>query len=104
MQGDKKSINISSILACDSCRKELKETDKHEIIIEISKKLGATPSSICTAEQIFESIKYDIAKYIVSHEYSVSCGVQEDLMIWLDEKSEPESMEKLSSFIEKYLK
>lgn len=97
-------MSLHNILQCDSCRKELRECDKHEIIAQMSQIMGGAPGSLCKAEKIFETLKYDIAKYIVDHEYSVSCCVEDRLIFWLDEKSAPESAKKLSTIIEKYLK
>lgn len=85
------------------CPEEFRECEKHEIIVKISDMLGENPMNICTAEMIFDQMKYDIARYIVNHEYSQP-GMEEKLMLWLEEKSSPCEMEKLAQFMDLYLK
>lgn len=87
----------------DCCCEEIKECDKHEIISKISDLLGPCPGNLCVAETIFDQIKYDIAKYIINHEFC-DVGVEDSLTAWLEEKSSPQAIERLSDFIDNYLK
>ncbi|MBN1501572.1 MAG: hypothetical protein JW982_15550 [Spirochaetes bacterium] len=106
MHSNKKQTvhNINELFNCENLKNDVRENYKHDIIVEISRMIDNNPCTICKAEEIFDSIKYDIAKYILNHEYAVSHGVEDSLMLWLEEKSSPNKMEKLSSFFEKYIK
>ncbi len=88
----------------DKCRKELKEINKHEIIVKICEILGPCPSNLCTAEEILETIKYEIANYVIHHEYESPNGVSADLLLWLDSKINPGYFKKLNEFIDKFFK
>jgi len=87
----------------EKCCEEIRECDKHEIISKISDIIGPCPGNFCVAETIFDQIKYDIAKYIINHEFC-DIEVEDSLLKWLEEKSSPESIEKLTRFIDFYLK
>ena len=66
--------------------------------------LGPYAQNLNLAEQIFEKIKYDMANYIVHHEYNSLNGVSTDLVLWLDSRVNPQNVRKLNRFIKKYLK
>ncbi|MCX7678112.1 MAG: hypothetical protein N2316_02735 [Spirochaetes bacterium] len=85
------------------CRKVLKETQKHELICAISQYLGSSPSNLAVAEKIFEDLKFEIAKYIIHHEYHSPNGVSTELLLWLDSKSQPAQAKSFGEFICKYL-
>ncbi|HSV96580.1 MAG TPA: hypothetical protein VLM75_06560 [Spirochaetota bacterium] len=88
----------------ESCRNELREINKHEIIIKICEMLGPYAENLNLAEEIFEKIKYDTANYIVHHEYDSVNGVSTNLLLWLDGRVNPQNAKKLNKFIKKYLK
>lgn len=87
----------------ETCRKALKESQKHELICAIGQYLGSSPSNLAVAERIFEDLKFEIAKYIIHHEYHSPKGVSTELLLWLDSKSEPAKAKSLGEFICKYL-
>ncbi len=87
----------------ETCRKALKESQKHELICAIGQYLGSSPSHLALAERIFEDLKFEIAKYIIHHEYHSPKGVSTELLLWLDSKSEPAKARSLGEFICKYL-
>ncbi len=87
----------------ETCRCALKETQKHELICKISQIMGPSPSNIAMAEKIFDSIKFELAKYIIHHEYDSPRGVSAELLLWLDSKSEPRKAKSLFEFLFKYL-
>ncbi len=87
-----------------TCRSELKEMEKHELICKISQILGPSPANFCKAEMIFDVIKFDLAKYIIHHEYDSPHGVSTDLLLWLDSKIDPSKAKCVSDFFNKYLK
>jgi hypothetical protein len=91
-------------LASRDCREEIRQCDEHEIVIQISEMIGAQPCTLCKAEEIFHSMKYEIARYIVTHEFACRCDVDEELILWLDEKTSPAGIKQLVETIEKYLK
>ncbi len=98
------NIFLSESVFGDGYVKELKEMDKHEIIVEIAEILGASSSALHDAEEIFKSIKYAIANYIIHHEYDSPNGVDADLLLWLDSRINPGNARKLNKFISKLFK
>ena len=85
---------------------ELREIDKHEVIIKICQIIGSTPENLCKAEDVFNNIKYDITKYVMHHEYCSESKnqVKPKFLLWLDSKAEPKKARELSKFLDKYLK
>jgi hypothetical protein len=88
----------------EKCRKEIKEINKHEIIIKICELMGPCPDNLCKAEAIFEKLKYEMANFVVHHEYKSPHGISTELVLWLDTKTNPGKLRKLDNFIKKYLK
>ena len=84
--------------------REAKHIDKHEIIVKIADILGSCPSNLKKAEDIFESIKFLMANYVVQHEYKSKNGFDSDFLVWLDSKINPQVAEKLFNFLANYLK
>lgn len=83
---------------------ELREIDKHEIVVRICEILGPDPSNLHLAEDILEKLKFEITRYTIHHEYCRANGVRSQLLLWLDSKINPANAKKLSSFMKKYLK
>lgn len=100
----KRENRMTSILSSDCCKEEIKMTNEHEIVVQISAILGEQPCTICKAEEIFNAVKYEIARYIITHEYQPRARATEDLLLWLDEKTSPSGVKRLVEVIEKYLK
>ena len=98
------NLFLDDIIFGEICKKDLKDISEHEIIVKISEILGSCPSNIQKAEEIFNKLKFSIANHVIHHEYKSSKGVNADLILWLDSKSNPVQAEKLSEFISKYLK
>ena len=86
------------------CRDELKDTEKHDLICKIAQIMGPSPTNFTKAEMIFDVIKFDLAKYVVHHEYESPRGVSTDLLLWLDSKIDPGKARCVSQLFEKYLK
>ena len=102
-----KRVNgVKTILSSQRCKDEIMECDEHEIVAKISTFLGEEPCEFCKAEKIFNEMKYEIARYIVAHEYCQkdTSKKSEDLLLWLDEKTSPLGVRQLVETIEKYLK
>lgn len=87
-------------------KNEVREIDKHDIIIKICDIIGSKPENLCKAEDVFEAIKYHIAKYVLHHEYcpATQNEVKPKFLLWLDSKAEPEKAKEVSDFLNKYLK
>ena len=83
---------------------ELKEEQKHELICRISEILGPSPSNISMAEKIFDCFRYDLAQYILHHEYNSPRGVSADLLLWLETRVDPGKAESVSEFFRKYMR
>jgi predicted SprT family Zn-dependent metalloprotease len=101
---DSENINLKNSIFDENYRNELKEMSKHEIIIKICEIIGSCPANIKKAENIFELIKFEIANYIIHHEYNAPHGISADLLIWLDSRINPRKAKKLSTFFDKYIK
>jgi hypothetical protein len=101
-EGDE--VNLSHSIFGERCCEELKEIDKHEIIVKISEILGPDPSNLHLAEDVLDKMKFDIARYVIHHDYCRCNSVRSQLLLWLDSKINPDNAEKLSSFMDKYLK
>ena len=99
-----KRVVLNNSILGDNYTEELKEIDKHEIIVKIAEIIGDCPSNLQKAEDIFEFIKYSIANYIVHHEYCSSQGVDADFLLWLDSKANPQFVLQVNEFFSKYLK
>ncbi|MGQ9844202.1 MAG: hypothetical protein ACUVRK_11660 [Spirochaetota bacterium] len=98
------NICLAKCIFDEPYREEIKEINKHEIIVKIADWIGPEPSNLYTAEEIFENLKFEIANFVIHHEYNCRHGVNADLLLWLDGKVNPGKLKKLNSFIDKYLK
>ena len=96
----------NSFFVSGDCREEIRQCDEHEIVVQISEIIGTQPCNLCKAEEIFNSMKYEIARYIVAHEFQCSrkADLDEELLLWLDEKTSPAGVKQLVETIERYLK
>ncbi|HOP64719.1 MAG TPA: hypothetical protein PK358_09905 [Spirochaetota bacterium] len=99
-------MDLCNELYSKCCNDELREIDRHEIIVRICQFMGASPENLTLAEKIFDVIKYDITRYVLHHEYCPETRnqVKPKFLLWLDGKAEPKKAEQLSNFLDKYLK
>lgn len=94
-----KEIDIHTV-----CREEIRECDKHDLIVEISRMIDSeNPAALCKAEKIFDEMKYSIAHYIMKHEFGPAYYSNQDICFQLEEKAHPGAVEELNSVINKYL-
>ncbi len=100
----REEVYLSRSVFGEICRKELQEIDKHEIVAKICDKIGTCPTNFKIAEDIFEDLKFEFARYVLHHEYCTDNGVRSKLLLWLDSRINPDNAEKLTSFFNKYLK
>ncbi|MBN1532172.1 MAG: hypothetical protein JXA20_05880 [Spirochaetes bacterium] len=98
------NVNLKNSLFGENWCNELKEIDKHEIIARISEIMGASPSNLHLAEKIFDTVKLDMTRYVIHHEFCRCNSVRSDLLLWLDSRTNPAKAKKLSKFMNKYLK
>ena len=98
------NVYLSNCIFGDHYSREIKEINKHEIIVRIAEMLGPSPCELGKAEKIFNQMKYNIANYIIHHEYNSSKGVSTELLTWLDSQSNPDKSRKLNKFISKFIK
>lgn len=98
------AVTPDSFLSSRECREEIRQCDEHEIVVQISEMIGPKPCNLCVAEEIFQSMKYEITRYIIQHEFESREKVNDDLLLWLDEKTSPAGVKQLVETIEKYLK
>ena len=100
----REDVNLKHTYLSEECCNELYESDKHEIVVKICDILGPNPSNLCLAEEILEKVRFDIARYVIHHEYSQESSIRSRLLIWLDSKSNPNKVDALSDFIKDYIK
>ncbi len=100
----REEVHLSESIFSDICCDEFKEIDKHDIIIKISEILGTDPNDLHKAEEVFEHLKFHIARYVLHHEYSKESAIRSRLLLWLDSKTNPGKVKALSNFMDKYLK
>ena len=98
------NIYLCNCIFGDNYRNELKEINKHEIIVKIAEMIGPSPVELGRAEQIFDRLKYAIADFIIHHEYNSPKGVSVDLLAWLDSQADPDKSERLNKFISKLIR
>ncbi len=100
----REEINLCNPFYGDGVSNELKEIDKHEILVKICSILGASPENFSVAENIFNDIRFEIARYVLHHEYCRSNTIRSKLLLWLDSKISPDNAAILEKFCEQYLK
>lgn len=88
----------------EALRAELESLEKHEIIVRISELIGPSPVNLHIAEEIFELLRFDMARFVLHHDYRWEPGIRTKLLLWLDTMVNPQKAEKVSSFFKKYLK
>lgn len=76
---------------------------KHEIIAEMACHLGNRPEHLALAEQVFDSMRYQITEYVIKHEFNRENKVSVQMALWLDHKKEPAAASSLTGIIQKYL-
>lgn len=97
------SIFLFNNLSSTDFLEELREIDKHEIIVKILKLLGDSPDNFNIAENIFELMKYDISNYVIQHEYCTNYEISEELLLWLDSSTNPNKADDLGVFLKKLI-
>ena len=95
---------LCKCLLGDTVRDELRELDKHEIIVKIAERIGPSPANLCVAETIFEMIRFEMARYVLHHEYSSENGIRTKLLLWLDGKINPQEAAKVTDFFGQFIK
>ncbi len=100
----REEVNFKTSIFGTGWQEELREIDKHEIIVKICDILGPCPSNLQLAEEIFEGLKFEITRYVLHHLYAKENGIRSRLLLWLDSRTNPDNAEKLSNFIDRYLK
>lgn len=94
----------NSLFFDERCCKEIMEMEKHEIVVKICDLLGASPSNLALSERILDDLKFEIARFVIHHEYCKNNSIRSQLLLWLDSKIHPAKARKLTNFIDKYLK
>jgi hypothetical protein len=102
--GESDDVILSNSIFGERCCEELKQIDKHEIIVRMADILGPDPANLHLAEDLLEKMKFDVTRYVIHHDYCKCNSIRSQLLLWLDSKINPAKAKKLSSFMEKYLK
>ena len=82
---------------------EIAEMDKHEILSKIASFLGSDPACFNMAEDMFDTLKYSMAEYVLKHEFNKESNMSVQLTMWLEQKKTPDLLNPLNSVIHKYL-
>jgi hypothetical protein len=53
-------MNLCNELYSKCCNDELREIDRHEIIVKICQLMGSSPENLNMAEKILDIVKYDV--------------------------------------------
>ncbi|MDR3238048.1 MAG: hypothetical protein LBT84_06060 [Spirochaetia bacterium] len=100
----REEASLKNSIFGESWLEEVKEIDKHEILVKICNMLDGDPANFGIAEEIFDKLRFEMAKYVIHHEYSKEETVRYRLLIWLDSKTNPENVDKINEFGNLYLK
>jgi len=100
----REEVRFRDCIVGEKCQKELEEIDRHEIIVSICEILGSNPANLRIAEEIFNGLKFDIARYVLHHDYCKENSIRRRLLLWLETRANPNKAEVLTQFIDKYLK
>jgi len=84
-------------------KEEVALMHKHEIIRQLSTLFGADAKSLVQAEEIFEKFRYQMAEYVVKHEFNCENRLSVQMVLWLEEKCEPTAINPLHNIISQYL-
>lgn len=98
------TISLENSLIDDVCRRELREMDRHEIVVKICEIIGPCPSNLAKADELFNQIRYEIANYVLHHDYASTRGVSADLLLWLDDRCNPDQADAFRRLMGRFLK
>ncbi len=76
-------------------RKEICESQKHEVIMSIADRLDMGPEGISKAEKIFDELRYAITNFVVHYEFNESVPLSTQLALWLDMKMMPRQKKRM---------
>jgi hypothetical protein len=96
------NICLHNTLLDADCSHELREIDRHEIIVRICEIIGPCPSNLSRAEEIFDKLRYDVANFVLHHDYDSSRGVSADLLLWLDSRVNPHYVRKFRELMGRF--
>jgi len=92
-----------SVTETNKVREEVSLMQKHEIISKMAQDLGGDASSLAAAENLFESFKYMISEYVLKHEFNCESKLSVQMVLWLEEKCQPNAVSPLHGLIGQYL-
>jgi hypothetical protein len=92
-----------SVVEQNIVKEEVSLMQKHEIIRQMSSFIGTDAKSLTQAEELFDSLKYMIAEYVVKHEFNCESKLSVQMVLWLEQKCEPTAMHPLHGIIGQYL-
>lgn len=87
----------------DNVNDEVSLMQKHEIIRRMASTLGSEAESLAQAEDLFDNFKYMISEYVLKHEFNCESKLSVQMVLWLEEKCQPHSMNPLQNIIGQYL-
>lgn len=78
---------------------DVEEVEKHEILVRIADFLEAGPHGFAIAEDIFDEVKYQIARYVILFEFNKTLPLSTQLALWLDMKLQPKQRKRMERLI-----
>lgn len=92
-----------SVVEASEVKDEVSLMHKHEIIRQISSYIGNDAGSLTQAEEIFENFRYMMAEYVLKHEFNCESKLSVQMVLWLEQKCQPQAMNPLQGIIGQYL-
>lgn len=92
-----------SVVEQNEIKDEVSLMHKHEIIRQMSAFIGDGAQSLLQAEEIFERFRYMIAEYVLKHEFNCENKLSVQMVLWLEQKCQPEAAAPLHNIISQYL-
>lgn len=92
-----------SVVESSEIKDEVSLMHKHEIIRQISSFIGDDAGSLTQAEEIFENFRYMMAEYVLKHEFNCESKLSVQMVLWLEQKCQPQAMSPLQGIIGQYL-
>lgn len=83
-------------------KSEIAEMEKHEILVRLADAFGQGPEGFSAAEEVFDELKYRIARFVIFYEFNESIPLSTQLALWLDMQLMPKQKKRIERLIQHY--
>jgi hypothetical protein len=83
-------------------KSEIAEMEKHEILVRMAEAFGQGPEGFGAAEEVFDELKYRIARFVIFYEFNESIPLSTQLALWLDMQLMPKQKKRIERLIHHY--